>query len=613
MNLPVIEPLSADTLSAVAQKMQEMSSISFSGTKNTSTTTASKDTATISETGVKISSSRQPSQEELNAMAWTGKQFVEMFEDAGFIFGDSGFIPGLLDNGNYMHGTTNSGISIDIDRHTEASENASLEPNELDTSNVLGYSASITTSSGKLDISFVDSVWMQQMEDGRTLIYYKESDTTRSFSSDGSYTEESGNLLKSDADTIIINVSGDLHTGNGNNLIFNWAEGATISTGDGDDTILLAEGMKDVRISTGNGNDKVVGGEIENSTIDLGSGNNELYLDKATASILSSGGGNALVRPRNRVQTADDGTVIVGGLNLDNSSLALGKGAHNVTIGAATNGSHISLASYRAHENYRNAATLRIGALIDSSFAASGYGYNLLFGDIVNGTIDLSGKGAAINFFANTVKNTRIDIDAQMAQMNIGTFTGNSSLTTAKGAYGFSFGEISGDATVSIGGGHTYLRVDRLTGNAHLAIGSGSSLNASFNEISGNAVLTLGDIYSSSVGIGALLGNAVVKMGHGDKTIIVERMGDNATLDAGSGSALIGIGRLEGNAVIRGGTALVVDNQSGQRRENVLDSGALPPQSRHAAMESFWKELSAAHRVMPPVERKTLDMFRPGM
>ena len=76
---------------------------------------------------------------------------------------------------------------------------------------------------------------------------------------DGSYTEESGNLLKSDTDSIIINVAGDVHTGNGNNLIFNWADGATISTGDGDDTILLAEDMKDVKISTGNGNDKLVG------------------------------------------------------------------------------------------------------------------------------------------------------------------------------------------------------------------------------------------------------------------------------------------------------------------------------------------------------------------
>lgn len=562
--------------------------------------------ATISETGTKLSGSRQPSWEELNANAATADQLEEMFgESLATALG------GLLNNGNYMSGVSESGVQVDIERHTEDSENSVFQTGMLDTSNVLGYSASITSSSGKLDISFVDSVWIQQMEDGRTLIYYKESDATRSFSSDGSYTEESGNLLKSDADSIIINVAGDVHTGNGNNLIFNWADNATISTGDGDDTILLAEDMKDVKILTGNGNDKLVGGEITNSTIHLGAGNNELYLDKATGSTLSSGGAS-LVRPRNRIQTANDGTVVVGALNLDNSSLALGKGAHDVMLGAVTNGSRISLDSYRPHDAYGNAAAkLSIGSLVDSSFIASGYGYNLMFGDIVNSTIELSGKGAGINFFANYVKNSRIDIDAQMALLNIGTLTGKSSLTTAEGAYAFSFGEISGDATVAIGGGHTYLRVGVLTENAYLSIGNGSSLNASFKEISGNAVLTTGDIYASSLGIGALLGNAVVKLGYGDKTVLVERMGDNATLDAGEGSALIGVGRLEGNASLRGGHVLVVDNQSGQRRENMRDLGALPPQSRQEAKEAFWKDLSTAHRVLPSVEKSTLDMFRP--
>ena len=604
MELLAIEPLSDDMLSAIAKKMEELSPISFPGKKTASGTASAKDTATISETGAKLSNSRQPSQEELNSMALTGRQLVEYF-------GDFDLVSGLLASGNYMHGTSASGISVDIDRHTEASESALLESGELDTSKVLGYSASITSSSGKLDISFVDSVWIQQMEDGRTLIYYKEFDATRSFSSDGSYTEESGNLLRSDADSIIINVTGDVHTGNGNNLIFNWADNATISTGDGDDTILLAENMKDVKILTGNGNDKLVGGEITNSTIHLGAGNNELYLDKATGSTLSSGGAS-LVRPRNRVQTADDGTVVVGALNLDNSSLALGKGAHDVMLGAVTNGSRISLDSYRSHDAYGNAAAkLSIGSLVDSSFIASGYGYNLMFGDIVNSTIELSGKGAGINFFANYVKNSRIDIDAQMALLNIGTLTGKSSLTTAEGAYAFSFGEISGDATVAIGGGHTYLRVGILTENAHLSIGNGSSLNASFKEISGNAVLTTGDIYSSSLGIGALLGNAVVKLGYGDKTVLVERMGNNATLDAGEGSALIGVGRLEGNASLRGGHVVVVDNQSGQRRENMRDLGALPQQSRQEAKEDFWKDLSTAHRVLPSVEKSTLDMFRP--
>ena len=619
MELLAIEPLSDDMLSAISKKMQELSPISFPGKKTTSDATVAKDTAAISETGTKLSGSRQPSREELNANALTADQLEEMFgESLATALG------GFLNNGNYMSGVSESGVQVDIERHTEDSENGVFQTDMLDTSNVLGYSASITSSSGKLDISFVDSVWIQQMEDGRTLIYYKESDTTRSFSSDGSYTEESGNLLKSDTDSIIINVAGDVHTENGNNLIFNWADNATISTGSGNDTVILSEKMENVTISTGSGNDKVTGGTVESSRIDLGGGNNELLLNKAIKSEILAGGNTTIshntlflnkyaLDPNEGIfSLTPNGDLKSAHLILDGSSLSLGKGMHNVAIGAAINGSRISLDSYRSHDAYGNAAAkLSIGSLVDSSFIASGYGYNLMFGDIVNSTIALSGKGAGINFFANYVKNSRIDIDAQMALLNIGTLTGKSSLTTVEGAYAFSFGEISGDATVAIGGGHTYLRVGVLTENAHLSIGNGSSLNASFKEISGNAVLTTGDIYSSSLGIGALLGNAVVKLGYGDKTVLVERMGDNATLDAGEGSALIGVGRLEGNASLRSGHVVVVDNQSGQRRENMRDLGALPPQSRQEAKEAFWKDLSTAHRVLPSVEKSTLDMFRP--
>ena len=613
-----MEILNTDITSSTLQKMQDMSTVSFSENKKGSSATPSKDMATISETGTKLSGSRQPSREELRANALTADQLEEMFgESLATALG------GLLNNGNYMSGVSESGVQVDIERHTEDSENSVFQTGMLDTSNVLGYSASITSSSGKLDISFVDSVWIQQMEDGRTLIYYKEFDATRSFSSDGSYTEESGNLLRSDADSIIINVAGDVHTGNGNNLIFNWADNATISTGSGNDTVILSEKMENVTISTGSGNDKVTGGTVESSRIDLGGGNNELLLNKAIKSEILAGGNTtishntlflnkyALDPNEGTFSLTPNGDLKSAHLILDGSSLSLGKGMHNVAIGAAINGSRISLDSYRSHDAYGNAAAkLSIGSLVDSSFIASGYGYNLMFGDIVNSTIELSGKGAGINFFANYVKNSRIDIDAQMALLNIGTLTGKSSLTTAEGAYAFSFGEISGDATVAIGGGHTYLRVGILTENAHLSIGNGSSLNASFKEISGNAVLTTGDIYSSSLGIGALLGNAVVKLGYGDKTVLVERMGDNATLDAGEGSALIGVGRLEGNASLRGGHVLVVDNQGGQR-EDMLDLGALPPQSRQEAKEVFWKDLSTAHRVLPSVEKSTLDMFRP--
>ena len=122
--------------------------------------------ATISETGTKLSGSRQPSWEELNANAATADQLEEMFgESLATALG------GLLNNGNYMSGVSESGVQVDIERHTEDSANSVFQTGMLDTSNVLGYSASMTSSSGKLDISFVDSVWIQQMEDGRTLMY----------------------------------------------------------------------------------------------------------------------------------------------------------------------------------------------------------------------------------------------------------------------------------------------------------------------------------------------------------------------------------------------------------------------------------------------------------
>lgn len=578
-----------------------------------------QDTAAISKTGLQAGSApRQPTQEELRENALTAEQMEEMFGDLSTALG------GLLNNGNYMSGVSESGVRVSVERHTEAGESGPMQSGTLDTSNVLGYSASIATSSGNLNISFADSVFVQEAEDGRTSVYFKESDTTRYYAADGSYTEEAGNLLRSGADSIIINVSGDVQVSGGNNLIFNWADDVSISTGSGNDSIVLAEKANNVTISTGGGNDNVSGGEVSNSRIDLGSGNNELHLLRAKDSSISVSDGNTSISHNSLLVTKSAFDSAGGGLfapmptgqakfnffELDNSSLSLGKGAHNVALGSVSNGSTVSLESYRGEDNYSNAASIRMDALVDSSFSGIGYGYNLSIGNLVNSAVDMSGRGAGVNLLLQYVRDSKVDIDAQMASVRADTITGDSALTTAEGAYGLIFGEISGNAAISVAGGHTRLNVGTLTGNAHFAVGGGVSFNGTFGQISGSAVLTVGDHYSASLGIGSLSGNAVVQLGHGDKTVLVGTMEDSAMLDTGTGSSLVGIGSLRDEAVLVG-SAIVAENQSGRELDNVVDLGALSSGEQEAAKEHFWESLNASHRVIPSLEEGILANFKP--
>lgn len=619
-----MDSLSPATTAAVMQQISEVSASTLPEMKKDAGTAPAKDTSTISKTGLQVASApRQPTQEELRENALTAEEMEELLGESL-----STALGGLLNNGNFMSGVSESGIQVDVERHTEASEKQPLKSGEQDASVVLGYSASITTSSGKLDITFNDSVFIQEMEDGRTSVYYKESDTTRYYAADGSYTEEAGNLLKNDAESIIINISGDIHTENGNNLIFNWADNVNISTGNGNDTVILAEQAKGVNISTGAGDDKVIGGQIENSKINLGGGNNELCLNKATGSSIAVGSGNTTIT-HNSLLT---GKTMVDGwtqkedfassssdqprffyFSMDNSTLSMGKGAHDVRIGSAENGSSIKLESYKPDDSYSGReANIRIGSLVNSSFLADGYGYNLMLGEMVNSMLETTGKGAAVNISARRVEDSVINMDSQSATLRIDLFTGDSSLTTGEGGYGLIFGEISGNADINIAGGHTYLKAESLKGNARLNIGGGISLNASFGELSGNAVFTLGSHYSTSLSIGALLGNAATQMGHGDKTVLVGSMGDNASLDAGTGSALVGIGALGGNASINGGKAVVAQNQGGRLSENIVDLGAMPLGEEQAAKKDFWEGLTAAHRVLPSIDKEILNLFKPN-
>ena len=580
-----------------------------------------QDTAAISQTGLQAGSApRQPTQEELRENALTSDQMEEMFGDLSTALG------GLLNNGNYMSGVSESGVRVSVERHTEAGESGPMQSGALDTSNVLGYSASIATSSGNLNLSFADSVFVQETEDGRTSVYFKESDTTRYYAADGSYTEEAGNLLRSDADSIIINVSGDVQVSGGNNLIFNWADDVSISTGSGNDSIVLAEKANNVTISTGGGNDSVSGGEVANSRIDLGSGDNELHLLRAKDSSISVSDGNTTISHNSLLVTKSAFDSAAGGglfapmptgqakfnfFELDNSSLSLGKGAHNVTLGSVFNGSTVSLESYRGEDNYGNAANIRMDALADSSFSGIGYGYNLSIGTLENSLVDMSGRGAGVNLLLQYVKDSKVNIDAQMASVRADTITGDSALTTAEGAYGLIFGEISGNAAISIAGGHTSLNVGTLTGNAHFAVGGGVSFNGKFGDISGSAVLTVGDHYAASLGIGSLSGNAVVQLGHGDKTVLVGLMEDSAMLDVGTGSSLVGIGSLSDEATLVG-SAVVAENQTGRELDNVVDLGALSSGEQQAAKEHFWESLNASHRVIPSLEEGILANFKPG-
>lgn len=183
----------------------------------------------------------------------------------------------------------------------------------------------ITQKSGmQIQMVINGNMRINEAKDGSISILFEDEHKKMIYSPDGSVEEyaDSDSSSGTSGDDIIINVNGTSIDGKeGDDILFNLADNATISGGDGNDTILLPSKVKNNTIDTGSGNDTVSGYAIENSNIEFGDGDNELSMHSIDHSNIHMANGN------NKISTAiiyNKSSVLLGDGNNDIYTTNLG-------------------------------------------------------------------------------------------------------------------------------------------------------------------------------------------------------------------------------------------------------------------------------------------------
>lgn len=256
-----------------------------------------------------------------------------------------------------VSGKNASGIRVDISA-TAAEEDAAPT-----------YHAVLNGKDGSsFTLNFSGSVSIAAGEDGLWSVYHADLGVTRLYGSDGSYTETAGNMLDPDGDIIVISTGADeLTLGDGDNLVFALGDDAVITagngdntvhvagsnvsvtTGDGDDHIIVTDDAEGATISTGNGNDSLKAENLHGAAVDLGDGDNTLQAGSITASDISMGNGKNVITGSGENCTAIDNSRVSLGdgdnilrIGLSGTILNLGQGNNVVILEEMTRGSSLT-------------------------------------------------------------------------------------------------------------------------------------------------------------------------------------------------------------------------------------------------------------------------------
>lgn len=433
-----------------------------------------------------------------------------------------------------LSGESASGVRVDISA-AETAEGENAAPT---------YHAVLNGKDGSsFTLNFSGSVSIAAGEDGLWSVYHADLGVTRLYGSDGSYTETAGNMLDPDGDIIVISTGADeLTLGDGDNLVFALGDDAVITagngdntvhvagsnvsvtTGDGDDHIIVTDDAEGATISTGNGNDSLKAENLHGATVDLGDGDNILRIG-LSGTILNLGQGNNVVileeMTRGSSLTAGQGDNTItasqwigdaADSDISDSLIALGDGRNEIVLGEATK-SNITLGN---GDNLLSLTGVRDGLIMlgdgnnDISITGNGAGSGTLSQSYLSwgkGDNTLAVAGVSMSAIVGGDGNNVVAIGAQI----------NSDVTLGHGSNRISISSMSGYSLLRAGDGRNWLTVGGMSNNAGAILGHGNN-SVLINTIQNSAGLTVGD---------------------GDNFILVTEMRDNAYIKAGKGNNII--------------------------------------------------------------------------
>ena len=470
-----------------------------------------------------------------------------------------------------LSGESASGIRVDISA-TEAAEGEDTAPT---------YHAVLNGKDGNgFTLNFSGTVSIAAGEDGFWSVYHADLGVTRLYGSDGSYTETAGNLLDPDGDIIVISTGADeLTLGDGDNLVFALGDDAVIAagngdntvhvagsnvsvtTGDGDDRIIVADDAEGATISTGNGNDSLKTDNLRGATVDLGDGDNTLQAGSITASDISMGNGKNVITGSGENCTAIDGSRLSLGdgdnilrIGLSGTILNLGQGNNVIILEEMTRGSSLTA----GQGNNTITASQWIGdeaaSDISDSLIALGDGKNeIVLGEATKSNITL---GNGDNLLSLTgVRDGLImlgdgnnDISITSHGAGSGTLS-QSYLSWGKGDNTLAVAGVSMSAIVG-GDGNNVVAIGAQI-NSDVTLGHGSN-RISISSMSGYSLLRAGD-GKNWLTVGGMSNNAGAILGHGNNSVLINTIQNSAGLTVGDGDNFILVTEMRDNAYIKAG------------------------------------------------------------
>lgn len=470
-----------------------------------------------------------------------------------------------------VSGESSSGIRVDISR-TQTDKGNNTNPT---------YQAVIGGKDGtSFTLDFSGTVSIAAGEDGIWSAYHADLGVTRHYSTDGSFTETSGNTLNPDSDLIVISTGQDsitlgegdntifalgdgasITTGNGNNTVHVAGKNVSVTTGDGDDRVIVADNATGAVISTGNGHDSLKAGSLKNATIDLGDGDNTLQADAITASEISMGNGNNVITgsgssfasiENSRVAIGDGNNTLRAGIS--GSVVTLGHGNNTVVLDDLRNGSSLTA----GHGNNTISAAKWINdepaSIIEDSLLSLGNGTNAVVLGKASGSSIQMGNGDNL-LSLSEAKNSLIMLgDGDNAISIHGIATGDSTLANSylswgKGNTTLVLGRNSMSSIVG-GDGNNEIAIGVVI-NGNLALGNGDN-DISVTLADGNSTLVAGDGQNHFY-LNRMEGNAVASAGDGNNSLFVSTMQESSGLTVGDGNNFILVTEMKDNAYIKTG------------------------------------------------------------
>ena len=468
-----------------------------------------------------------------------------------------------------VSGKSASGIRVDISA-TAAEEDAAP-----------AYQAVVSDRDGNsLTLKFSGSVSIAVGEDGVWSAYHADLGVTRRYGGDGSFTETAGNTLNPDGNLVVISTGADeLTLGDGDNLVFALGDDAVITagngdntvhvagsnvsvtTGDGDDHIIVTDDAEGATISTGNGNDSLKAENLHGATVDLGDGDNTLQAGSITASDISMGNGKNVITGSGENCTAIDNSRVSLGdgdnilrIGLSGTILNLGQGNNVVILEEMTRGSSLTA----GQGDNTITASQWIGDAADSdisdSLIALGDGKNeIVLGEATKSNITL---GNGDNLLSLTgVRDGLIMLGDGNNDISItGNGAGSGTLSQSYLSWG------KGDNTLAVAGvsmsaivggdGNNVVAIGAQI-NSDVTLGHGSN-RISISSMSGYSLLRAGD-GRNWLTVGGMSNNAGAILGHGNNSVLINTIQNSAGLTVGDGDNFILVTEMRDNAYIKAG------------------------------------------------------------